>query len=105
VNSHSNVSVKSLRLEVYRGTQLTRLALKLMVPTFVRTSELIGAPWSEFDLEAARWNIPADRMKMKTPHIVPLARQTLEALESLRLISGDGEYLFPGGSQKRADEQ
>jgi integrase len=83
-------------IEVYRGTQLTRLALKLMTLTFVRTSELIGATWSEFDLEAARWNIPADRMKMKTPHIVPLARQTLEVLESLRLISEDSEHLFPG---------
>jgi integrase len=83
-------------IEVYRGTQLTRLALKLMALTFVRTSELIGARWEEFDLEARRWNIPDDRMKMKTPHIVPLARQTLEVLESLRLISGDGEYLFPG---------
>lgn len=94
-------------IEIYRGTQITRLAFKLIALTFVRTSELIGAKWSEFDLDvrgrfgdvditAARWNIPAERMKMKTPHIVPLARQTLEVLESLRLISGDGEYLFPG---------
>jgi integrase len=83
-------------IEVYRGTQLTRLALKLMALTFVRTSELIGAKWSEFDLSAKRWDIPAERMKMKTPHIVPLARQTLEVLASLKLISGGGEYLFPG---------
>ena len=44
-----------------------------MALTFVRTSELIGAKWSEFDLAAGRWNIPAERMKMRTPHIVPLA--------------------------------
>src|SRR6201987_974708 len=50
-------------IELYRGTPLTRLALKLMALTFVRTSELIGARWSEFDFEAARWNIPAERMK------------------------------------------
>jgi integrase len=56
-------------IEVYRGTPLTRLALKLMALTFVRTSELIGARWSEFNLEAARWDIPADRMKMRTPHM------------------------------------
>ncbi|MBB5329804.1 tyrosine-type recombinase/integrase [Tunturiibacter gelidoferens] len=86
-------------IEVYRGTQLTRLALKLMGLTFVRTSELIGAKWSEFDLEARRWDIPAERMKMKTPHIVPLARHTMEVLESLKLISGDSEYLFPGDRQ------
>jgi integrase len=83
-------------IEVYRGTQVTRLAFKLIALTFVRTSELIGAKWSEFDIAARRWNIPADRMKMKTPHIVPLAKQALEALESLRLISGGSEYLFPG---------
>lgn len=88
-------------VEVYRGTQLTRLALKLMALTFVRTSELIGARWEEFDLEARRWNIPAERMKMKTSHIVPLARQTLEILESLRLISGGGDYLFPGDRRSK----
>ncbi|WP_158944230.1 integrase arm-type DNA-binding domain-containing protein [Granulicella sp. S190] len=83
-------------IEIYRGTQITRLAFKLIALTFVRTSELIGAKWSEFDLSAKRWDIPAERMKMKTPHIVLLARQTLEVLESLKLISGDSEYLFPG---------
>ncbi|QEE28570.1 tyrosine-type recombinase/integrase [Terriglobus albidus] len=82
-------------IEVYRGTQMTRLAFKLMALTFVRTAELVGAKWSEFDLAAARWDIPAERMKLKAPHIVPLARQTIEVLESLRLISGDSEYLFP----------
>ena len=62
------------RIEVYQGTHVTRLAMKLMAFTFVRTSELIGAKWEEFDIEAARWNIPAERMKMRTPHIVPLVQ-------------------------------
>ncbi len=83
-------------IELYRGTPLTRLALKLMALTFVRTSELIGAKWSEFDFEAARWNIPAERMKMRTPHIVPLSRQALEVLDLLRKVSGDSEWVFPG---------
>ena len=83
-------------IEVYQGTHITRLAMKLMAVTFVRTSELIGAKWSEFDLEAARWDIPADRMKMRTPHIVPLAKQTLELLEVLRTLTGAGELLLPG---------
>jgi integrase len=83
-------------IEVYRGKVVTRLAMKLMALTFVRTSELIGACWKEFDMEARRWNIPAERMKMKTPHIVPLAIQTLELLELLRSITGGGELLFPG---------
>jgi integrase len=83
-------------IEVYRGTHLTRLAIKLMALTFVRTSELIGAKWAEFDLESARWDIPADRMKMRTPHIVPLATQAVEVLELLRPLSGSGALLFPG---------
>jgi integrase len=83
-------------IEVYRGTHVTRLAMKLMALTFVRTSELIGAKWSEFDLESARWDIPADRMKMRTPHIVPMARQSLEVLQSLHSLTGHSEWLFPG---------
>lgn len=83
-------------MEVYQGTHVTRLAMKLMALTFVRTSELIGAKWAEFDMEAARWNIPAARMKMRDPHIVPLASQTIEELEMLRLLTGSSEWLFPG---------
>ncbi len=84
------------RIEVYQGKQVTRLAMKLMAMTFVRTSELIGAKWPEFDLEAGRWDIPAARMKMRTPHIVPLARQASEVLEMLRDLTGSNEWLFPG---------
>jgi integrase len=83
-------------MEVYQGTHVTRLAMKLMALTFVRTSELIGANWAEFDIDAARWNIPAARMKMRDPHIVPLASQTIEVLEMLRLLTGSSEWLFPG---------
>jgi integrase len=83
-------------MEVYQGTHVTRLAMKLMALTFVRTSELIGAKWAEFDMEAARWDIPAARMKMRDPHIVPLASQAIEVLEMLRLLTGSSEWLFPG---------
>uniref|UniRef100_E6PZ58 Putative integrase n=1 Tax=mine drainage metagenome TaxID=410659 RepID=E6PZ58_9ZZZZ len=83
-------------IEVYQGTHVTRLAMKLMALTFVRTSELIGAKWKEFDIEAARWAIPAERMKMRDPHIVPLASQAIEVLEMLRTLTGGGEFLFPG---------
>jgi integrase len=88
-------------IEVYRGTTVTRLAMKLMALTFVRTSELIGARWDEFDLEARRWNIPADRMKMPSPHIVPLASQAIEILELLRPITSHRELLFPGDRDDR----
>src|SRR5260370_5112909 len=72
------------QIEVYPGTHVTRLAIKLMALTFVRTSELIGAKWAEFDVKATRWNIPEERMKMRAPHIVPLATQTIEVLGTLR---------------------
>jgi len=88
-------------IEVYEGRQLTRLAMKLMALTFVRTSELIGASWEEFDIEARRWSIPAVRMKMKTPHIVPLADQAIEVLELLRTISGDEKLVFPGEQDQK----
>jgi integrase len=99
--NYARVDAKELptllkRIEVYQGKQVTRLAMKLMATTFVRTSELIGAKWAEFDLENARWDIPAERMKMRTPHIVPLARQALEVLEMLRELTGNNEWLFPG---------
>ena len=83
-------------IEVYQGTHVTRLAMKLMALTFVRTSELIKAKWSEFDMEAARWDIPPERMKMRDPHIVPLTTQAIEVLEMLRTLTGASEWLFPG---------
>ena len=83
------------KIEAYQGTPLTRMAIKLMALTFVRTSELIKAKWAEFDFDRARWDIPAERMKMKTPHIVPLSRQAISLLKSLQYVSGKGEYIFP----------
>ena len=99
--NYARVGAKELptllkQIEIYRGTPITRLAMKLIALTFVRTSELIGARWQEVDLEGALWDIPDERMKMRTPHIVPLARQTLEVLGMLRELSRDGEWVFPG---------
>ncbi len=87
-------------LEVYPGTHVTRLAIWLMALTFVRTSELIGAPWSEFDLDNARWDIPAERMKMRTPHIVPLSKQAVETLQTLHRLTGHTKWLLPGDRNK-----
>jgi integrase len=84
------------RIEIYQGTPVTRLAIRLLAMTFVRTTELIEAKWSEFDFEAGRWDIPAERMKMRSPHIVPLAKQALEVLAMLRELTGKNELLFPG---------
>ena len=84
------------KIEAYAGTPYTRLAMKLMALTFVRTGELIGARWAEFDLGAAEWRIPPERMKMRTPHIVPLAPQAVEVLQALQTLSGGRALLFPG---------
>ena len=83
------------KIDAYDGHARTRMAMQLMALTFVRTSELICARWDEFDLDAKQWRIPAERMKMKTPHIVPLSRQAVQVLEALKLL-GNGGFLFPG---------
>lgn len=84
------------KIETYPGTHLTRLAMKLLALTFVRTGELIAAKWDEFDLTGQRWNIPEQRMKMRTPHIVPLSTQSLEVLALLKDLNGKTEWVFPG---------
>lgn len=84
------------KMDEYKGTAVTKLAMRLLALTWVRTSELIEAPWSEFDLEAARWDIPKERMKKKRAHIVPLSRQAVEVLKALKMLTGTNKVLFPG---------
>ncbi|HGY5236680.1 TPA: tyrosine-type recombinase/integrase [Aeromonas salmonicida subsp. pectinolytica] len=73
----------------------TRLAFHLLMLTMTRPGEVRFARWDEFDIERAEWRIPAERMKMRAPHIVPLSRQALAVLEELRHVSGHCELLFP----------
>lgn len=80
----------------YNGYPITRLALQLLMLTFVRPGELRGARWEEFDLDAKIWRIPAERMKMGSEHLIPLSRQALEILEQLKPLSGHLELLFAG---------
>jgi integrase len=92
-------------VEAYDGDPRTRLALRLIVLTFVRTSELRGARWSEFENlegENALWRIPAERMKMKSEHIVPLAPQATAVLRELRSLSGSdaSPFLFPSPARE-----
>ncbi|MFT3816048.1 MAG: tyrosine-type recombinase/integrase [Rubrivivax sp.] len=84
------------RIYAYPGSAYTRMAMQLMTLTFVRTGELIGARWVEFDLDGAEWRIPAERMKMRTPHIVPLSRQAVDVLRCLHELRGLAGLLFPG---------
>ncbi len=83
------------KIDAYDGQPLTKLALQLMALTFVRTSELIGARWDEIELEKKQWRIPAERMKMKTLHIVPLSKQAINVLEKIKDLAADQILLFP----------
>jgi integrase len=82
-------------IDGYDGQPVTQFALKLAPLVFVRVGELRKAQWHEFDLEAAEWRIPAERMKMREPHLVPLARQAVELLRELQPITGPDGLLFP----------
>jgi integrase len=84
------------KIKSYDGALVTRIALQLMAITFVRTSELIAARWAEFDFDRNQWRIPAERMKMREPHLVPLTTQALALLQELKVISGHSVLLFPG---------
>jgi integrase len=83
------------------GDKQTRLALQLLTQTFVRTNELIGAEWAEFDLSNAFWIIPAGRMKMKAEHVVPLSKQAVFILTELKNISGSSRFVFPGRNRDK----
>jgi integrase len=81
-----------------KASPLVRIATHLLSLTFVRTCELRGAKWSEFDFEKMLWTIPAERMKAREPHTVPLSRQAVEALAELHPLTGHGALLFPSRS-------
>ena len=85
----------------YQGAPETRIALDLLALTFVRPGELRAAEWSEFDLDRGVWAIPAEKMKMRRPHRVPLAPQTVALLCDLQALTGRGRFVFP--SARSAD--
>jgi len=90
-------------IDAYAGDYVTRAALLLAPLVFVRPGELRHAEWAEIDLDAGEWRIPADKMKMRAPHIVPLASQAVATLRDLQPLTGSGRYVFPGArSRKRA---
>jgi integrase len=90
-------------IESYNGSFVTKCALRLAPLVFVRPGELRMAEWAEIDLDKAEWRIPAARMKMRSPHIVPLSSQALAVFEELRPLTGQGRFVFPGAlSSERA---
>ena len=82
-------------IDAYTGNHIVRAALRLAPYVFVRPGELRRAEWTEINLDAAEWRIPAAKMKMRMVHIVPLARQVVELLHDLHPYTGGGRYLFP----------
>ncbi|MDO4710291.1 MAG: integrase arm-type DNA-binding domain-containing protein [Pseudomonadota bacterium] len=84
-------------IEGYKGSLVTRCALRLAPLLFVRPGELRNAEWTEIDFAAAEWRIPAEKMKMREPHLVPLCRQAVDILRELHPLTGRGRYVFPSG--------
>ncbi|MBI3463499.1 MAG: tyrosine-type recombinase/integrase [Planctomycetes bacterium] len=82
-------------LNAYDGHRLTTLALRLLLLTFVRTNELRAAEWTEIDWDKHEWRIPAERMKMKELHIVPLSRQAVAAFREVEKLNLGRKYVFP----------
>lgn len=99
------------RIEAYKGKGITQIAVQLTLLTFIRSSELRFARWSEVNFENSLWTIPGERQeldgvkysgrgsKMKNPHLVPLSKQAKTLLEKLHSISGDKELMFIGFSR------
>lgn len=82
-------------LNTYTGSPMTVIAIKLLLLTMTRTIELRAAMWAEFDFDQALWSIPAERMKKKAAHVVPLSRQALVLLDQLKPFSAHTDFLFP----------
>lgn len=82
-------------IDGYEGQGLTKLAMQVAPHVFVRPGELRHAEWSEIDLDAALWTIPAEKMKMRKAHVVPLSRQAVELFREIRQVSGPTGYVFP----------
>jgi integrase len=81
----------------YQGSFVVKCALRFLPLVFVRPGELRHAEWSEIDFENAEWNIPAGKMKMREPHLVPLSKQAIEILMELKELTGASRYVFPSG--------
>ena len=83
-------------LNGYRGSRMTRNGTRLLMLTGLRTIELRASEWSDIDFEKGIWQIPAERMKMRRPHVVPLSSQAKSLLEEIHQLTGRGKYVFPG---------
>lgn len=98
---HNQIPEFFERLTVAKTTELNRLAIKMLMLTFVRQGELRRAKWTDIDLTAQEWRIRPETTKMRTVHHVPLARQTVKILEATKKITGESEYIFASQQSRR----
>jgi integrase len=101
ITDPSGIGALMRAIDDYDGSFTTKTALLIAPLAFVRPGELRKAEWQEFDLKAAEWRIPALKMKMRTPHIVPLSSQAVTLLEALKVATGPIGYVFPGARSKK----
>ena len=85
----------------FTGTFPVACALKLAPLVFVRPGELRHVEWAEFDLDVAEWSIPAEKMKMRVTHLVPLSSQAVAILRDLLPLTGASRYVFPGARDRK----
>jgi integrase len=88
-------------IDNYHGSFIVRCALRLLPLVFTRPGELRHMQWDELDFENAEWHIPAHKMKLRQPHIVPLSKQSLEILNEIKPLTGNGIYVFHGRTSNR----
>ena len=96
ITEPSDIGELLRRIDAYRGGNVVRAALALAPMLFVRPGELRKAEWREMDLQAGLWTIPAAKMKSRREHLVPLASHATAILQDLQLLTGAGQYVFPG---------
>lgn len=107
VKHHAPMALKDIpafvaSIDGYTGTKPTKIALRLLLLTFVRPGELCAAEWPEFDLDDGLWRIPAERMKMGEPHLVPLSHQAVVLLRELHALTGNRTFLFPSVTRPKS---
>ena len=91
-------------MKEYRGSLVVRTALWFSLYTLARPGEIRHAEWKEIDLEKATWSIPAEKMKRRKPHVVPLCHQAVEMLRELYSKTGRGPYVFPSAHSPKGTE-
>lgn len=96
-----DVGVLLQAIDSYQGSHIVRCAFKLTPLLFPRPGELRHMGGSELDFAQKLWRIPAEKMKVKEQHLVPLSRQAIEILESIYPLTGQGTYVFPGRTKSR----